>query len=372
MSDLTNRVWVEIDLTAIEHNYYQLRSNLPKNCKLLGVVKANAYGHGTVPIGRKLEELGCDYLGVACLEEAQELRNAGIRIPILIFGYTPIQYTRLLVEEHITQTISSIEMARAYSNALAGTGLTLTVHIKLETGMGRTGFNASEASCVSMILESVTLPNLYTEGIYTHFCVSDAPKPDNAFTEDQFLRFMNIVHASETELGCKFTIRHCANSGAVFSFPDTCLDMVRPGIALYGAYAGNHHEKISLIPAMSLKTRIVHIGHFKSGDTISYGRTFAVSKPSNIAVLPVGYADGLHRVLSNRLLVRIGNAIVRQVGIICMDMCMIDTTGFKAHVGDEVELFGRNIPIEDVAKAAETINYEILCSIGPRVPRVYK
>lgn len=371
MLDLTKRTWAEIDLSAIRYNYHQLKSTLPKKCKFLGVVKANAYGHGAIPVTKILEELGCDYLGVACLDEARELRDAGIRTPILVFGYSPAQYASILAEDHITQTVGSIEAARAYSNALAGTGLMLTVHLKLETGMGRAGFNTSEETCVSQILESTRLPGLYTEGIYTHFCASDAPEPDNAFTSDQFIRFVNIVHASEAELGRKFLIRHCANSGAVFSFPETCLDMVRPGIALYGAYAGNHREKINLIPAMTLKTRIAHIGHFKAGDTISYGRNYTVRRPSKIAVLPVGYADGLHRTLSNKFRVMIDGATAKQVGSICMDMCMVDTTGLQVHVGDVAEVFGQNIAIENLANAARTINYEITCAIGPRVPRVY-
>ncbi len=371
MDDLTKRTWAEISLGAIEHNYRAMREKLAAGTKYMGIVKANAYGHGAVRVSRLLEDAGCDYLAVACLDEAAELRRAGIKLPILILGYTPPVYAGVLAENDVTQAVGSLEMAQALSNALAGTGLTLKVHFKLETGMGRTGFRAYGEDSLSDAAKAVKLPNLEPEGVFTHFCVSDGEPGERDFTWEQLKRFKAGFEAVEAIAGKRFEIHHCTNSGAMIAFPETYMDMVRPGVALYGMYPGPDRGELDLIPAMTLKSRVACLEKHAAGDTISYGRTFTVEKPSTIAVLPIGYADGLHRVLSNQLTVDLDGRRVRQVGRICMDMCMLDVTGMDVKSGDVAEIFGRRINCGEVAALAGTIHYELLCAVSPRVPRVY-
>ena len=372
MTDATKRTWAEIDLGAIEHNYRAMREKLPAGCRFLGVVKANAYGHGAVEVARLLEELGCEYLAVACIDEARELRAAGIALPILILGYTPPVYARELAELSVTQAVGSLSVAKALSDALTGTERPLKIHLKLETGMGRTGFRAFEGADMAPAVKAVMLPHLQAEGVFTHFCVSDGEEDVRDFTRVQLARFKAAFEAIESAWGREFSLHHCTNSGAMHAFPETYMDMVRPGVSLYGMYPGPVRDNISLIPAMTLKTRVAYVEEHEPGDTVSYGRTFTVERPSKLAVLPIGYADGLHRVLSNRLQVRINGHIVPQVGRICMDMCMADVTGLDVNPGDEAEIFGRAMPIDDVADAAGTIHYELTCAVSARVPRVYK
>ena len=371
MDDRMKRTWAEISLGAIEHNYRAMRARLAPGCRFLGVVKADAYGHGAVRVSRLLEELGCDYLAVACLDEALQLREAGIGLPILILGYTPPAYATVLAENRITQAVGSLEMARALSAALAGTGLTLKVHLKLETGMGRTGFRVYGDGDLAAPAQAADLPGLEAEGVFTHFCVSDGGEGVRDFTWTQLERFKNGFEAVESQLGRKLEIHHCTNSGAMIAFPQTYMDMVRPGVALYGMYPGPEEGGLALVPAMRLKTRVAAVEHHEPGDTVSYGRTFTVETPSEIAVLPIGYADGLHRVLSNKLTPVLLGRRVRQVGRICMDMCMADVTGLDVKPGDVAEIFGLTVNAGEVAELAGTIHYELLCAVSPRVPRVY-
>ncbi len=371
MQDAMKRTWAEISLGAIEHNFREMRAQLPAGCRFLGVVKANAYGHGAVEVASLLERVGCDYLAVACLDEVRQLRQAGISLPILILGYTPAEYGPELVELQTTQAVGSLAYAKELSASLQGTGKSLQVHLKLETGMGRTGFRAYGDWDPAVAAEAATLPGLEPEGVFTHFCVSDGDEQVRQFTYVQLDRFQTAIKAIEEKMGMAFPIHHCTNSGAMHSFPETYMDMVRPGVSLYGMYPGPDRERIKLIPAMTLKTRIAYIEHHEPGDTVSYGRTFTVERPSDIAVLPIGYADGLHRVLSNKLTVLVDGHKVPQVGRICMDMCMLDVTGLDVARGDEVEIFGREMPVDDVADLAGTIHYEITCAVSPRVPRVY-
>ena len=371
MEDMKKRTWAEVSLGAIEHNYRVMRERLPEGCRFLGVVKANAYGHGAIPVAKRLEALGCDYLAVACLDEARELRAADIGLPILILGFTPPEYAGELADLHITQAVGSLDAAVALSEALEGTDKALKIHLKLETGMGRTGFRAFGQWKALPAATAVKLPHLDAEGVFTHFCVSDAEEGVRDFTCEQFRRFTAAVEAIETRAGHKFTIRHCTNSGAMHAFPETYLDMVRPGVSLYGMYPGPVRDQIDLIPAMTLKTRVAYVERHEPGDTVSYGRTFTAERPTETAVLPIGYADGLHRALSNKLTVLVNGHKVPQVGRICMDMCMADVTGLGVKPGDEVEIFGRDMPIDDVADLAGTIHYELTCAVGPRVPRVY-
>lgn len=374
------RTWAEVSLGAIEHNYRAMRAKLTPGTRFLGVVKANAYGHGAVPVSRLLQDLGCEYLAVACLEEAIQLRQAGIALPILILGYTPPDYAAELADHAVTQTVGSLEYARALSAALSGTGKILRVHLKLETGMGRTGFRAfgsngekgdAPGTGIEAAAAAVKLPCLDAEGIFTHFCVSDGEAQVRDFTHVQFQRFLAGTAAIQDQTGNRFAIRHCTNSGAMLSFPETYLDMVRPGVALYGMYPGPDHGDIPLVPAMGLFSRVAYVERHAPGDTVSYGRTFTVERPSSLAVLPIGYADGLHRVLSNKLMPAVNGVRVRQVGRICMDMCMLDVTGLPVSPGDVVEIFGPTVDAGEVADLAGTIHYELLCAVSSRVPRVY-
>ena len=370
MDDRTKRTWAEVSLGAIEHNYRAMRAELPDGCKFLGVVKANAYGHGAIPVSRRLADLGCDYLAVACLDEARELRQAGIGLPVLILGHTPPEYAPELAELDVTQAVGSLEAASALNAALEGTGRTLKVHLKLETGMGRTGFRVFGDWKALPAATAVRMPHLHAEGVFTHFCVSDGEEDVRDFTCTQLERFRTAIDAIETRSGHRFAIRHCTNSGAMHAFPETYMDMVRPGVSLYGMYPGPVRDRIELVPAMTLMTRVAYVERHEPGDTVSYGRTFTVERPSELAVLPIGYADGLHRVLSNKLRVLVNGRVVPQVGRICMDMCMADVTGLGVKPGDEVQIFGRDMPIDDVADLAGTIHYELTCAVSPRVPRV--
>ena len=374
MLEDTKRTWAEVRLSAIEHNYSEMRSKMPQGCRFMGLVKADAYGHGAVTVARHLEKIDCDYLAVACLDEAVELRQAGIKLPILILGTTQPEFAEELFELNVTQAVGNLETAKIYSEVAERLGKTLKVHYKLETGMGRLGFDVKRGD-VAGIVEALKLPKLEPEGIFTHFAVPDELQKD-AYTKKQFKTFKDSIDKIETASGVHFAIRHCANSGAVVNYPETYLDMVRPGVALYGMYPGPDMGDIRLEPAMELKSRIVAVNDHEEGDSISYGCTFTADKKMKIAVLPIGYADGLHRVLSNKIDVLVHGKRCRQLGRICMDMCMIDVSDIPdVAAGDVATVFGWDgsefISANELAEKAGTISYEIFCSLTRRVPRVY-
>lgn len=374
MDDLRRRTWAEVSLTNIERNFKSIKAHMPDGCRFLGVVKADAYGHGAVPVARRLIEAGVEYFAVSCFEEAAELREADIHQPVLILGITSPELAVRLSELNITQTIADIEHARAYSKLMTENSRSLKVHLKIETGMGRLGFHSMRDCHKSELLEIMKLPGLVFEGIFTHFCVSD--ERDSDFTNEQFGRFSLLVSKLEESADHRFPIKHCANSGAVVNYNETFLDMVRPGIALYGMYPGADRGEIDLVPAMELKSRVAAITDHLAGDTISYGRTFTATDRVRIAVLPIGYADGLHRVLSNKIDVLIRGRRAKLVGRICMDMCMVDVTHIPdCRAGDVATIFGRDgeefIPVEEQAEKAGTISYEMVCAVSKRVPRVY-
>ena len=373
MKQTQTRTWTEIDLSNLEHNYRALRAMLPQGCRFLGVVKADAYGHGAVQVARRLETLGAEYLAVACLDEALELRQAGITTPILILGYTPTERAEALLDNGITQTVYDVEMARALSNAAAATGKTLKIHVKADTGMSRLGWLCGEedqSAAVEAIAQVCALPGLEAEGIYTHFANADG---DEDYTMLQFTRFLDLLEALKDK-GITFAIRHCAASAAALKFPCTHLDMVRPGIALYGHYPDPSCEGLDgpgLRPVMTLKTRVASVKTVPAGTPVSYGCTHVLDRETRLAALTIGYADGLPRLCSDKLEVLIGGQRAPVVGRICMDMCMADVTGLDVAPGDEVEVFGEHLPIEDVAALAGTIQYELLCAVSPRVHRAY-
>lgn len=372
------RTWREISLSNLEHNYRTLRAMLPPGCRFLGIVKANAYGNGAVRVARKLEELGCEYLAVACVDEAADLRGAGVTTPILILGSTPADYAGELLRLNLTQTVFDLDSAQTLSDAAVKAGKKLKIHVKLDTGMSRLGFLCDEEhteGSVETVARLCTLPGLEHEGIFTHFADSDGSEE---YTMLQFTRFLRALERLE-ERGVTFPIRHCANSGAVLNYPCTHLDLVRPGLSLYGHYPDPSCEGLDgpgLLPVMELKSRVSAVNHLPTGTVVSYGRTFTLRRDSVLAVLPLGYADGLHRACSSQMEVLIHGRRVPIVGRICMDMCMADVTDIPGVLpGDIATVYGRDgeeaLPIEEAARAAGTIQYELLCAISERVPRVY-
>ena len=369
------RTWAEINLDNLAENYQKLRQKVKPGTKFLGVVKADAYGHGALWVSRKLEQLGADYLAVSNVEEAEELRHNGVHMPILLLGYTPENMTETLIANDVTQDVPSLEMARAYSAEAGRLGKVLRVHLKLDTGMGRLGFQCDEEhfeQSLQEILEAVRLPNLDWEGVFMHFSVSDEPDSIRCreFTKLQHERFVHMITEVESRADMHFRLHHCCNAGGVAFFPEYAWDMVRPGILLYGS--GDMAQETGLKPVMTLKAAIGPVKVFEPGASISYGRTYFTTGYERIGVVPVGYADGLFRLNSNRwqMLTRDGLAPIR--GRICMDMCMIDLTDLpNIGTGDVVEVFGEHNLVNDMAKQVQTIPYELLCAISKRVPRLY-
>ena len=374
MNSTLKRTWAEINLNALAHNYNTLRERIGSNVKFLGVVKADAYGHGSVQVSRLLEKLGADYLAVSSIDEAIELRHNGITMPILILGYTPKEEVGELIKNNITQAVTCKAKALEYSEEAVKCNGTLKIHIKVDTGMSRIGYLCDGDyfdSGVEGICEGCELPGLMPEGIFTHFAVSDEPGEEcRAYTKHQFELFTSVIDAVEKKLGKKFQIRHCANTGAVAKYPETWLDMVRPGLLLYGY--GAFAEELGLKPVMSLKTTVSTIKTYPAGTAISYGGIYKTDKKTRMGVVPYGYADGFFRCLSNRYELMTSEGLVPQRGKICMDMCMIDLTDkMGVDVGSEVEIFGDNNPIEKMAELAGTIPYELTCAVSKRVPRIY-
>ena len=374
MDSTLRRTWAEIDMDALTHNYNVIRNRIGANVKFLGVVKADAYGHGSVQVSRLLEKLGADYLAVSSIDEAIELRRNAIHMPILILGHTPKEEVGELIKNDITQAVTCKAKAIEYSREAVNCGGTLKIHIKVDTGMSRLGYLCDGEhfnSGVEGICEGCRLPGLVPEGIFTHFAVSDEPgKECEEYTNHQFELFVNVIEEVEKRLGRKFAIRHCANTGAVAKYPKTWLDMVRPGLLLYGY--GEFAKELDLIPAMSLKTTVSTIKTYPAGTAISYGGIYKTEKKTRMGVVPYGYADGFIRCLSNRCELMTKEGPAPQRGKICMDMCMIDLTDkMGVDVGSEVEVFGRNNPIENMAELAGTIPYELTCAVSKRVPRRY-
>lgn len=373
MESTLRRTWAEIDLDALAHNYHALRRQMGPNARFLGVVKADAYGHGAIQVGRELEALGAEYLAVSNMDEARELRLGGINLPILQLGLTPADQTPLILANRVTQAVYSEGAARAFSDEAVRAGGRMKAHIKLDTGMSRLGFQCDEPhfdESLAAICRVARLPGLDIEGVFTHFAVSDEPEEASvAYTNLQHQRFEGMIAALE-ERGVCFAIRHCANSGATVSYPQFAHDMFRPGIITYGI--GDQADVLGLKPVMTLKTTVGCIKEFTPDTTISYGRTFRTDRPSRVGVLPIGYADGFHRALSNqwRVWTPFGTAPI--VGRICMDMCMIDLTDLpQVKEGDEVEVYGPHNSVTEAAHLAGTISYELTCAVSKRVPRVY-
>ncbi|MDP4108896.1 MAG: alanine racemase [Bacillota bacterium] len=373
------RTWADISLDNLAFNYESIRKKLRPGCKFLAVVKADAYGHGAVRAARLMSALGADYLAVATIDEAVELRKAGLTLPILILGYTPAELTDTLIENDLTQTVFDLESAKEFSGKAEKLGRRLKAHIKADTGMTRLGFiyqdDRDEYNAVRQIKEACSLPGIKAEGIFTHFANADVKK--DPYTLTQFKRFTGLIKKLG-ECGVQFDIRHCANSSAIVYYPETHLDMVRPGIILYGSYpAEEMRGDISLKPVMSLRSVISQIKTLPEGVAVSYGCTFRTKRETRVAVVEIGYADGLHRTLSSKGSMLVHGKKAPIIGRICMDRCMLDVTDIpEAKAGDTATVFGCDgdccLPAEEAAGLAGTISYELFCSVAKRVPRNYK
>lgn len=367
------RTWAEVSMDRLAHNYHALRGLTPYGTKFLGLVKADAYGHGAVPVAKKLEELGADYLGVACLDEAVEVREAGVKTPILILGCTPSMYAADLIKYNITQACYDLDFAKALSAEAQKAGGEITIHIQCDTGMTRLGFLCHEETMeqsAKEICEAVNLPGLKAEGIFTHFSDSDGSEE---YTMMQLSRFLDIIDRVKA-LGYEFAIRHCANSAATLLYPAAYLDMIRPGIVLFGHLpdAAMDPGLCDLVPVLELKSRVATVREVPAGTPVSYGRTNTLQRDSRLAVIPVGYGDGYCRGFSNKITVMINGQKAPVTGRICMDMCMVDVTDIPdVKEGDVAVLYGEDQPVEAGAGIMNTISYELLCVLTKRIPRIY-
>lgn len=370
----------EIDLDALGANYEAFRRRLPEEVKLLACVKANAYGHGAVPISRELEALGADYLSVAFLDEALELRKAGITLPILILGYTSPQGVRTAWEHDITLNVFSEDVLDKIA-ALdpADFAHKLKVHIKIDSGMGRLGLQPGQ-DAVDFIRRAMQIPHVEVEGMFTHFATAD--ERDKGYTLEQYERFQGVVEALRNQ-GIHIPIIHTGNSAIAIDLPEVTCRMVRIGIALYGLYPSSEvvKERVPLKPVLSLKTQTVFVKTVPPGSAISYGAKYVTAGEERIATLPIGYADGYSRMMSGKAQVLIRGNRAPVVGTICMDQCMVSlqTLAEKAEeiqAGEEVVLIGQQsgeeITAEELAALLGTINYEVVCMMAHRVARVYK
>ena len=387
----------EIDLNAFKHNLGRIRSLLKPQVKIMAVVKADGYGHGAVPCARAALEAGTDWLGVAILEEGVELRNSGIDSPILVMGSIFPDDAKDLVHCELSTSVSGFALAQALSRQAEKQGKTVGVHIKIDTGMGRLGMRPEDLP--NFVEQAQELKNLRMEGIFTH--LSSADEADPEFTLGQLSRLSQAVDSMKSK-GIELSMVHAANSSAILNFPDSHLDMARPGIVLYGTlglggkYSNPNQtaspgvsnlpprrvvpsvSKLALRqePVMRWKSKILQINKLPKGTPVSYNRKFTTGRESLIATLPVGYGDGLNRALSNNMDVLVRGQRAPQVGTICMDLCLIDVTDIKGvQCEDEVVLFGQQenetITVDEMAQRCGTISYEILCNVGKRVPRVY-
>jgi len=378
MQQSFRRTWAIVDIDAINNNISAIRSVIKPACKIMSVVKADAYGHGAENISKQLEEK-TDYFGVSSIDEALQLRRIGIVKPILILGYTPLECIRLLIENDVIQTVFSSEYAKNIAEIAKNYQKKIKIHLKIDTGMSRLGFSCQteneQNNSVNDILNIYREFNKYLdfEGIYTHFAIADEQK--NNYTKTQFERFISLLNDLKNK-NLEFSVRHTCNSAATINFPEMHLDMVRPGLLLYGLYPSQNMKNIGIIPAMQLKSVISQIRTIQQNATVSYGRVYKTSEETVVATLPIGYADGFPRLLSNNAEVLVNGCKCPVIGRICMDQMMINITNiFHATEGQEVTIVGSDgnecINFEELAKNLETINYELICIIGKRVPRIY-
>lgn len=367
--DFLKRSWVEIDLDALLGNLNEIKKAAGET-PVMAVVKADAYGHGAACVAPVLQEAGVEYFAVSNIDEAVELRFAGITGGILILGHTPECYAEALAKNNISQAVMSAEYALALSEAAQKAGVEINIHIKVDTGMGRIGFLCREGiDPTESIISALGLPALRFEGIFTHFAVADT---DGEYTKKQYELFSGLCRSLE-EKGFKPRLRHCSNSAGIILHSDMAMDMVRAGIILYGLTPDTSLElPQGFRAAMSFYSTVAMIKELPEGESVSYGRTFTAEKNTLCATLPVGYADGFRRGLSSKGRVLLGGKKAPVLGRVCMDQCVIDISDIEnVKIGDKVLLFGPGNPVEEAAALCDTINYEIVCGISRRVPRVY-
>lgn len=366
--------WAEVDLDALAHNMKEIKRLTEEGALVTAVIKADGYGHGAKKIAQTLLDNGADRFAVAVLDEGIELRKAGFSVPILILGFTDKERAEEIIGYDLEQAVYSWDLAEAISKEAVNQKKTAKIHIKVDTGMGRIGLKPDDDS-VQLIKKISQLPNIIIEGIFTHFAIAD--EKDKEYTKEQYQKLIRICGELEKE-NVRINIKHCGNSATIIDLPEMHLNMVRAGIILYGLKPSDEVmlDKLELKQVMSLKVRITHVKEIEAGQSVSYGRKFIAGKKSKIASLPIGYADGYTRMLSGKAEALVKGRRVPVVGRICMDQCMIDITGIEdVKVGDEVVLFGKQgdgfIHIDELAEKLDTINYEIVCMISKRVPRVY-
>lgn len=378
--EFVRRTWAEISLDAIERNFREIRNKVSPKAKLCCVIKADGYGHGAVELANIYAELGADYFAVSNIDEGIEIRDSGCKLPILILGYTPVSEVKKLSEYGISQAVFSLEYAEQLSNECQKAGCGCNIHIKIDTGMSRIGFMCQsfprDNSSVDEIKRACALPGLRLEGLFTHFCVSDEGEEGREFTNRQFENFVHVKNELQRG-GLDIPICHCSNSGAIEDYSETYCDMVRAGIILYGlAPSPKLRGKLDLTPAMTLKTTVAYVKELKKGSDVSYGRTFTAEKDMKIATVPIGYADGFVRANAENGYMLVNGRRADIVGRICMDQTMLDVTDIEnVKIGDEVIVFGTGCdgaPTADsLAENTGTINYEVVCLVGKRVPRIY-
>lgn len=370
------RVCAYVDLTAIHDNMDHMKANINKNTKMIGVIKADGYGHGAVPIAKELEPL--DYMfgfATATIEEAMILRKCGIKKPILILGYTfPCSYEEM-IKNQIRPAVFKLDMAQKMSEAAMRVGQKIMVHIKVDTAMSRIGIKPDESG-LQFINQLKKLPGIEIEGIFTHFAKAD--EADKTAVFEQLKRYRDFLSEVEKQCQIKIPLKHCSNSAGIIELPDANMDIVRAGITLYGLWPSDEVDKgiVSLKPALSLKSHIVYIKTIEKGTQVSYGGTFEAEKQMRIATIPVGYADGYPRSLSNKGYVLIRGQKAQIIGRVCMDQFMVDVTDIEGvQEYDEVTLIGQDgdnhIFAEELGDLSGRFNYELVCDLGKRIPRVY-
>ncbi|KUO72688.1 MAG: alanine racemase [Desulfosporosinus sp. BRH_c37] len=363
------QVWAEVNLQTLKDNYFKLQAYTQS--QIMPIVKADAYGHGVIPVVETLMACGAERFGVALLEEALEIKAVFPELTVMVIGATELKNSDTLVKEEIIPTIFQLPQAQALSAAAAKQNRTARLHLKIDTGMSRIGFRETD---FKDILKIAALPNLFVEGIFTHFATSD--QRDLSFAREQLKRFQGLCDKLK-QVGLSIPIRHAANSAAIIQFPESHFELVRLGISLYGLTPSSQvGGNVGLEPVMSWKTKISHVKGIETGVSVSYGRTFQAAYPTRVATIPVGYADGLRRALSNQGEMLIHGRRSTIIGRICMDQTMLEVTKIsEVHVGDVVTILGKDgydqITATEMAEWIGTISYEVVCGISKRVPRLY-
>lgn len=379
MHEFLRRTWAQINLDAIDNNINQIKSIVRPGCKLCAVVKADCYGHGYAYTAQEMSAAGADWFAVSNLAEALQLRRVGIDKPVLILGYTPPEKAKELVFNDISQSVFSREYAEALSAAAEKEGIRVNAHIKIDTGMSRIGFVYHDSEEDHAVLEEAEavccLPGIEPEGIFTHFSSADCADGE-VFTRLQYDLFCNAVKYL-SERGIEFRIRHCSNSAAILRFPEMNFDMVRAGIILYGIYPSSEVPRpIRLLPVMELKAVISMIKTLPGETPVSYGRIYSTDGDVKVATVPIGYADGYPRRASDKMYMLVNGKKAPIIGNVCMDQCMLDVSGIDGvKAGSQITVFGSDsgafVSVDEIADKAGVINYEIICGLSRRVPRVY-